>query len=249
MSYHLIDLTKEETNFSFDNVVIGRKIPSDTESSKYYMYYNHNNIINEMYIRLPKLRLIYPMGNHKYQQIKVPIYPNWEVTNNVIEFIQTLENNIMECFDKKKIKKELSSLISKKNNFYFIKTNMNDNVKITSNTNNINITLNDFKLNGEIEMVIKVGYIWTNNNKIGLSSQLYQIKYYAPPEQLNIDFIDNIVIPIIPDKQIVSAKLNDISSFNLPNIEIKKEILPLKMIPSVKDLQNALKGLKKPNNL
>ena len=243
MSYHLIDLTKEDTNFSFENVVIGRKIPSDTSSSKYYMYYNHNNIINEMYIRLPKLRLIYPMGNNKYQQIKVPIYPNWEVTNNFIEFIQNLEKDIMECFENKKIKKELSSLISKKNNFYFIKTNMNDNIKITSNTNNM-ITLNDFKINGEIEMVLKVGYIWTNNNKIGLSSQLYQIKYYAPPEQLNIDFIDNIIIPIIiTDKQSIPVKIND--SKVVSNIEIKKEVSPIKMVPSMKDLQNALKGLKK----
>ena len=34
------------------------------------------------------------------------------------------------------------------------------------------ITLNDFKINGEIEMVIKVSFIWSNAEKIGLSSQL-----------------------------------------------------------------------------
>ena len=93
-------------------------------------------------------------------------------------------------------------------------------------------------------MVLKVGYIWTNNNKIGLSSQLYQIKYYAPPEQLNIDFIDNIIIPIIiTDKQSIPVKIND--SKVVSNIEIKKEVSPIKMVPSMKDLQNALKGLKK----
>jgi hypothetical protein len=222
-------------NFSFDNIVIGRKIPSETVS-KYYMYYNDNNMIKEIYIRLPKLRLIYPMGNNKYSQIKVPIYPNWDVTNNFIEFIQTLENDIISCFEKKKINKELSSLISKKNNFYFIKTNISDDMKISSNTNN-KLTLNDFKLNGEIEMVLRISYIWTNNTMIGLSSHLHQIKYYAPPSQLNIDFIDNIIqTPTLKEQTII------------PNIEIKKEVIqqpPIKMIPSVKDLQNALKGLKK----
>jgi hypothetical protein len=55
-------------------------------------------------------------------------------------------------------------------------------------------------------------------------------------------------MPIILEKQNLSTKLNEPRVVQTP-IEIKKEIVPLKMIPSVKDLQNALKGLKKPNNL
>lgn len=246
MSYYVIDMKE----FSFDNVVIGRKIPSETVS-KYYMYYNDNNIIKEIYIRLPKLRLIYPMGNNKYTQIKVPIYPNWDATNDFIEFIQTLENNITECFEKKKINKILSSLISKKNNFYFIKTNISDDMKITSNTNN-KLTLNDFKLNGEIEMVLRISYIWTNNTMIGLSSHLHQIKYYAPPSQLNIDFIDTIQVSseqkLETKVDLCQAKHEKLlSTTKLLNEPVKVDTF-VKMIPSMKDLQNAIKGLKK-NNL
>jgi len=55
---------------------------------------------------------------------------------------------------------------------------------------NPNITLNDFLKNGQIKMVIKISFIWMNKTNYGLSSEIYQIKYYAPPSQLNIDFID-----------------------------------------------------------
>jgi hypothetical protein len=55
------------------------------------------------------------MGNHKYNQISLPIYPNWDGTNRFIDFIKKLEQDIEGCFNKKNPKKEWNSLINKKN--------------------------------------------------------------------------------------------------------------------------------------
>lgn len=244
MSYHLIDINNL-SDFDFDNIIIGRKIPLDSGSSKYYIYYNDNNQSSEIYIKFPKLRLIYSFANNKYNSIKIPIYPNHDVSNKFIDFIKNLESNINDCFINKKINKEFSSLISKKNSFNFIKTNISDTIKpiITSNLNK-KVELNDFKINSEIEIVIKISYIWTNENKIGLSSQLYQIKYYAPPEELLIDFIDDSNIKeqkILPEKV---EKIIPIPKIIPKIIPEQCPIMPIKMVPSIKDLQNALKGLK-----
>ena len=254
MSYHLIDLS-QDIDFDFDDILIGRKIILDNISSRYYIYMMENK---EIYIKLPKVRLIYHMGNNKYTQSNIPIYPNNNMVNNFIEFIKTFENDIFECFKNKhkEFSKEFSSLISKKNSFNFIKTNISDTMKpiITSNLNK-KVELNDFKINSEIEIVIKISYIWTNENKIGLSSQLYQIKYYAPPEELMIDFIDDNNIKeqkILPEKIVrclasqnnLTGKL-ETSLVPIPKIIPEQgPIMPIKMVPSIKDLQNALKGLK-----
>jgi hypothetical protein len=238
MSYHLVDITKENTQFN--EVVIGKKINLDN-ISKYYIYCKSNDSDDpkEIYIKVPKVRLIYSLGNQKYNQIKVPIYPNWEITDKFIDFIKKMEEEILTSISKKK---EISSLISKKNGLMFLKTRISDNLKITSNLNE-KITLVDFKLNGMIEMIIKINYIWICDQKIGLSSQLYQIKYHAPPEQLDIDFIDdikpNIIIPGPPLSNIIIPQPLIIPSNNIP------EQIGIRMVPSIKDLQGALKKLKK----
>ena len=146
-------------------------------------------------------------------------------------------------------------MINKKNLLSFIKANINDNIKITSNVESKNITLSDFKINGQIDMVIKLSYIWAKSNKIGLSSQIYQIKYLAPPEQLNINFIDPEIptkpfISIPPAPQLPHMYPTPFGSINTEDILLKSsntELPPqikLKMIPSMKDLQKAIKGLK-----
>jgi hypothetical protein len=253
MSYYLIDFTTKSNDFNFDNLIIGRRIKNDQDNSKYYMYYqtDQSDTPKEIYIRLPILRLIYNLANYKYNQLNIPIYPNWELTNKFVDFIQKLENDILECFNNKKNKREFVSLISKKNILNFIKANINDNVKLSSNLENKNITLFDFKINGQIDVVIKMSYIWSKGNKMGLSSQIYQIKYLAPPEQLNINFIDPEISPPPPPpppKFIEKAQIN--SEEIICEQQIPTRMPPqikLKIIPSIKDLQKAIKGLKHVN--
>jgi hypothetical protein len=246
MSYHLIDFNSSSLEYNFDNVIIGKKIKLDNDNSMYRIYYNMDESTEspkEIYIKLPRIRLIYSLANNKYNTIKIPIYPNWERTDKFIEFIEKFETDIYSCFQTKKMNKEFSSLISKKNNFTCIKTKLGDNYKITSNMGRT-ITLNDFKVNGEIEMVVRISYIWSNEKNIGLSSQLYQIKYYAPPELLEIDFID--IQPIKETKETIKPYIpiiNNPSTIPSNNNETFPQI-KLKMVPSVKDLQNALKSLK-----
>ena len=224
MSYYIIELNKTDNNFNFDNIIIGRKIEG-TDIAKYYIYY-YDMEPKEIYLRLPRIRLIYNMDNYKYNQLKIPLYPNWDKLNNSIEFIKSFEQTIIECFKTKKINKELCSLISKKNNLNFIKASISENIKST-------ITDNNMKINGEIEIILKLSYIWTNETMIGLSSQLYQIKYHAPPE--NIDMFQ--------DKKSNTIICNEVRISDTPIVGNKSQ--PIKMIPSVTDLMNAMKNLKK----
>ena len=246
MSYYLIDLSNKTSDFNFDDFIIGKKIKFDSERYRHYVYIQ-NNILEtpkEIYIRLPKLRLLYNMANNKFKQLSIPLYPNCELINNSIEFITKLESNIEECFTNKNLIKDFTSIISKKGLLNYIKMDLTDKIKITSNISQ-KVTFNDFRINGEIEMVIKISYIWGKQNKIGLSSQLYQIKYYAPPEQLNIDFIDtNTKQEIIPEiiNIVPKAPLLDLDKFNKIQDNEKKMV---RMVPTLKDLELSIKKLKK----
>jgi hypothetical protein len=267
MSYHLIDFSSKINDYNFDNIIIGRKVKIDEDNAKYYIYYQKEQDLkspNEIYIRLPTLRLIYGLANHKYNQVNIPIYPNWELTKKFIDFIVQLEEDIQNCFLEKNINKEFISLIKKKNSLNFIRTDLNNKIKITSNIGNNTTILSDFKINGEIDLVIKISYIWTTKNKIGLSSQIYQIKYLAPPEQLNINFIDPIIqkiTPMLPPKILSKSlplnkpiippqiKIKSVESINSESNEDKTSLGPINgFVPSVDDLQNAIKKLKSTND-
>jgi hypothetical protein len=250
-SYQLVDIMKDETIFK--HIVIGKKISTNNSISKYYLYCQNemNEVPKEIYIRIPRLRLIYNIANQKYSTIKIPIYPNWEITDKFVDFIKNIEEEIFNTLNKKK---EMSSLISKKNGLLLLKTKLQDNVKITSNLNK-EVTLNDFKINSSVDIVIHISYIWMKENKMGLSSQIYQIKYFAPPEQLDINFIDEpVILKSHPSEEVYntfSVKGPPIHIMPLP-IEClpppPKKIVPeqigIRMVPSIKDLQGALKKLK-----
>jgi hypothetical protein len=247
MSYYLFDLNDSKNEFNFDNLIIGRKIRLDDTISKYYIYYQESELEDpkEIYIKIPKLRLIYKLGNTKFNQENIPIYPNFDITNKFIKFIKDLENNIKSCFDDKLTNFEFVSLINKKNNLNLLKANIDDNLQISSDNLNIH-NLTDFKINGQIEIILKLSYIWNkNNNKLGLSSYLYQIKYYSLPYELNLNFIST-------DKQIINQIsyvkpeicITDKSpTENKDNVDIIKK----KFVPSINDLQAALKNLKTKN--
>jgi hypothetical protein len=182
------------------------------------------------------------LNTHKYSQISIPLYPNWDEIKKFIKFIKKLEEDIQLYI---KNKKEWSSLINKKKLLNFIKANINDNIKITSNIENKKITIDDFKTNGQIDMVLKLSYIWSNLTKTGLSSQIYQIKYLAPPDQLNINFID------VEEKEIIYKQPEEIIYKQPEEIIHKrhiKEIIPdipqPRIVLSLGDLQSALKKLK-----
>ena len=244
-SYQLVDITKEET--IFNNIVIGKKISTNDNIAKYYLYCQNemSEVPKEIYIRVPRLRLIYNMANQKYSMIKIPIYPNWETTDKFVDFIKNMEEEIFNTLNKKN---ETSSLISKKNGLLLLKTKLPDNVKITSNLNK-EVSLNDFKINGMIELVIRISCVWVKENKMGLSSQIYQIKYFAPPEQLDINFIDEpIPSQVVKIPSFQGPPIHNMpSSISLP--PPPKNVIPdqigVRMVPSIKDLQGALKKLKR----
>lgn len=253
MSYYLIDFSKKSNDFSFDNLIIGKRIKIDQDNCKYYIYYQseETETPSEIYIKLPKIRLIYHMGNHKFDKLSIPIYPNWDLTNSFVDWIKKFEIDIQECFSESKIKREYVSILAKKNMLNLIKCYINENPKITSNIDGKTVGLSDFKINGQIELVIKISYIWANNTKYGLSSSIYQIKYYGPPEQLDINFIDQETPSKISKSSVpVTSKAIHMSHTDLSISKSQKQesqIPPqtsVKMSLSPKDLLNAIKSLK-----
>jgi hypothetical protein len=248
MAYYLLKL-EEYNDFDFTKLIIGKKISIDDTLSKYYIYYqeNENSEPKEIYIKLPKLRVIYKLGNSKFNQENIPIYPNYDSTNKFIKFIKNFENHIKTHFTKLN-NIEFINLIKKKNNLNLFKINTDDKIKISSN-NNLYKKISDFQLNGEIEIVSKISYIWNKNDlKLGLSSLMYQIKYYCLPYELNIDFIDtddnkekinnSKMVPPSVSSIIVSSKINS-------NNENNEYTTSSKFIPSIMDLNSAINKLKK----
>jgi hypothetical protein len=236
MSFYLINCDNKEINYNFDKVVIGRKIINENKSSKYYIYYQENNYsdIKDIFIKLPKIRTIYKLGSSKYYQDNIPIYPNYDLTNNFIEFIKLLELNIFECFVNKYPDIELNTIISKNNHISYLRTHINENIKI-----NNELKISDLANNSEIDIIIKLNYIWNKENTIGLNTDLFQISYNQLPKQININKQINI------DKVKISNSNNIINNDNLidNNIVINKPISnPIR--PSIADLNFAIKKLK-----
>jgi hypothetical protein len=196
MSYYLINLEKQyecEPN----NIIIDNKMDIDDESSRYLIYYLEDDTPKEMYMKLPKIRLTNDWTNYKYNQLKIRITPKYEKTDKIIEIISLLEDKIKTSkpFNKKK-KLEFVSILTKDTSYY-LKTFFQENkTKISSDIKGKHMKITDFKNNGEIQMVLRLNHIWQKKDKFGLSSQLYQIKYFAPPDEQNINFIDKEDIPI-----------------------------------------------------
>ena len=73
MSYYIVDLSQLDNTveFNFDYLLIGKKIKIDQTNSKYYIYYNVSNLQNEIYIKTPKIRLIYNLANSKYSNLSI----------------------------------------------------------------------------------------------------------------------------------------------------------------------------------
>jgi len=244
MSYYTIT-NDNMNNFNIDNIIFGKKISSD-DMSRYYLYYKNNNDACEIYINLPKIRMIYNnFLNQKYSKINIPIYPMWERPNAFIKFIEYFETTIIEAFNSKLT---FHSLLSERKALKLFKVSMKDTPNIISSLGN-NITFNDFKLNSEIELVVKISYVWFSKKTqlYGLSCQLSQIKYYGIPEQLKIEFIEDTKTQMLQVSQVPPPPL-------LQPIEVYKKSLAktssevnniVKLVPSIADLTNALKKLKK----
>jgi hypothetical protein len=233
MSYYLLDCDKNLDDFTISNLIIDAKIEINKNilSVKYPLYYN-NITAKEIYIKLPKLRLLYDWANLKYNQLKIRIMPKYDKTDAFIKLIKNIETHVQKYFNKKNL--EFCSIIIKEKNIKYIKTYyQEDQTKINfeNNLKNKITKLTEFKKNGEIQMVIKLSNIWQKENKYGISSHLYQIKYYAPPEEHDIDFfeepnyIPNYIRNYLPEQ--INNNNNNINNNNNNNNNNNIAPLPL----------------------
>lgn len=223
MSYYLLDFDKNDNDFNLENIIIDDKIQIGDENFKYPIYYN-SACASEFYFKTPKIRLLYDWNNLKYSQLKIRITPKYDKTDNFINTINEIENIISNYSGiKKKKKLEFNSLIINENNVNYLKIFYNENkIKITSDLKNKQFKINEFKANSEIQIIIKISHIWQKNGKYGLSATAYQIKYFAPPEDHDLDFFElDKPIKQIKEKELV----NNLTS--LPPVPPKNDAPPV----------------------
>ena len=230
MTYQLIDFNNN-IDFDYDKLLIGKKISNDEDTSKYYLYYIIDSP-KELYIKLPKIRYIYNLANYKYNQLNIPLYPLWDKLSKFIKFIKELETNIFSVFENKISNCEMTNLIYKKNQISFMKINVFEKFKLYNN--NKEITFNDIKINSEIEVIVKISFIWNKNNKIGLSCNLIQINNIFSPEYFNTPTTE-----CFNNSKNINPTNNIPTNNNLPTKNISR------FVPSINDLTNALLKIKK----
>ena len=184
MSYFIIDIN---TEFDINKIILGTPVIVNDELTKVYIYYLDNDVPKELFLKVPPLRLIYSYKNLKFNQIKLPIYPIWNNTTKFIKLIKKIEKHIrvnINCD-----KGVFVNSIEKADNLTTLKMNITQNVKISSQ---IYTSLCDLKINGEVETIFNISYVWIKKNSYGLSLSCYQIKYTPRVEEINIDFFDTI---------------------------------------------------------
>ncbi len=230
MTRFLIDFDNKINEFNKDKIIIDDKIKISDNNYKYLLYCDNNNSANEIFIKTPKIKVLYDFSNTKYSQLKLRITPKYEKTDNLINYIENFEDYIQTHKNFKK-REEFTSLLEKEKNTYYIKSFYN-NVKITSNSNK-KFSFNEIKSNGEIQLIIKLNHIWVKNEKYGISSQIYQIHYYPPPEEEDYDFFNNKPIVNHPPPPPMPLFVNEI-------IE-KPPILPAQMLKINPDLLKSVK--------
>jgi hypothetical protein len=226
----MLDLNEE---INFDNLIIGKQIKMNDNLTKIYLYWLDDKP-KEIYFKLPSVRLVYNFKNLKYNQVKIPLYPIWDKTQMVINFLKKLEKIIQQ---KIKINKQYSPILEKKDKLTTIKINLPTNIKITSKINDIKLT--DFTINSEIEGIISIPWIWIRDDSWGLSLYGYQLKYIPRIEEYDVNFYDDI--KIIKEKDKIKEELQiNVKSINIPP-QINKPIF--KISPSL--LSDAMSKMKK----
>lgn len=183
MNYYLIDI---DTEIDFNKIIIGDVVNVNNELQKVYIYYLDDKP-KEILIKIPPIRLIYSYKNLKYNQIRLPIYPNWDKTIKFIKLIKKLEKFIKSNIKCNGI--EFINSIEKNQNISSIKLNINPNIKINST---INTTLNELKTNSEVECIINISFVWIKKTSYGLSLSCYQLKYTPKIDYSNVDFFDDV---------------------------------------------------------
>ena len=225
MSYYLIDI---DTEIDFTKIIIGEPVYINDELQKIYIYYLDDKP-KEILIKIPPVRLIYNYKNLKYNQIKLPIYPNWDKT---IKFIKLLKK--IEKFIKSNIKSdhgEFINSVEKNQNISSIKLNINPDIKISSL---INTTLNELKPNSEVECIINISYIWLKKSSYGISLSCYQLKYTPKIDESNVDFFDDIKPHINNSTKPINNIKKSINNITNNNTTIDQPLVskPLMLISS-----------------
>ena len=177
MSYYILNINED---IDFNNIIIGKEVKISDNISKIYLYW-HDTKPKDIYIKTPSLRIIHNFKHLKFNQIKMPIYPLWDLNENLLTFFKKLEKYLQQ---KIKINKPYTSILEKTDKITTLKINVSSNNKIK---------IDNYKINSELECVISLPWIWIKEDSWGLSLYGYQFKYIPQIEDEQINFYpDNL---------------------------------------------------------
>ena len=75
MSYYILNINED---IDFNNIIIGKEVKISDNISKIYLYW-YDTKPKDIYIKTPSLRIIHNFKHLKFNQIKMPIYPLWDL--------------------------------------------------------------------------------------------------------------------------------------------------------------------------
>jgi hypothetical protein len=174
----------------YDNNTLD-KIHIETKSKKINKYYpiycETNSKLYELYVKTPKLQLMF---DPKYKTIKFKLHPLTKSMENFINLIKKIERNIKKHCKENISNCKFKSCIDTTNIYNSIVMTINNNCKIKNNNNEI-IEVDDLKQNQLLKMIINIPYFYNTNNKVGISINISTIKTYSSINDYNsFDFID-----------------------------------------------------------
>jgi len=216
MNYFTID---NNTDLDFNKIILGKPIIINSELTKIYIYYLDDKP-KEIFIKIPNIRLINTYKNLKFNQIKLPIYPLWENTIKFIKLIKKIEKYIRLNINLNN--SIFVNSIEKYNNISTLKLNINQDIKINSP---ISTSLSELKINGEIEGILTMPYVWIKKNSYGLSLSCFQLKYYPRIEEYSYDFFDDPIIPVSNTKKEIIKNQENIKNQAENNVIVKPMVL------------------------
>ena len=182
-------ITIDNYEDELENIILSKKISNDT-SSKYNIYSYNDEILQNVMIKIPPIRLIYNYSNQIYNQINFPLNPTYSKTKKFAKFTSHLENKLQELLNKPKL--DWVTNLKKVRNVKSIKLNYygKNNVKIFSD--DIGITdIKDFSSDSQVEILVHLSHLWIKDNKVGISYNIVQIKYESLQDMFDFNMFDD----------------------------------------------------------
>lgn len=224
-------LTIDNYKDYLDQIILGKKLQMDNSTK--YPVYMETDIPDNLIIKTPPIRLIFSYTNQIYNNINLPLYPNYSKMKSFIKMIKEIEEK-MQTINKDEM--EWVSNIKKTKKLKSLKLNFpknNELIKIISNDPLVK-NINNLQSGGMVQLIIYGSHLWKKNEgkRSGLNLEICQIKYEGIQNILEKNFFT-------PNKKVIRPP--PLPKQETPRTEKKA------FVPSQDMLLDQLSKLKKSN--